>query len=720
MEAETEAEKGLVAAIGDGGLFDALALAETDRGVRPEFFRALVTGGVAGVDVHPRVAARGLRFEDRLVLSGLGSVGAPLPHLVLQLCRFSGGLDMEDAHVASLSLEGSDASGINMRNIRVTFDLRGGALDVIGEFRLHNAQIGGNLSLNGAVIDNRPRETDAERGETRLAAVASDFSSLTADGAQIGGDVYMRPIPMGERHRRFTTFGNLRFPGARIAGDVSLNGARLVAATREIDGRPVAIGRAASFDRADIGGGIFATPAQGHWLDTYGELSVSGARIRGQLALGAADLGSTGGLSLDLGDTEVQSVFLDGFAGDLLPADGSDEAAAFRFQPFNAYGEIRLIGTRVHGQVNLLGSVLRGPDDSFCADNATIDGGLFVKAHHAAGERFPVRLSGRFSLSGATVQRVELVGVRLDPAQPDPPIAFRRMIDMTGATVRGDLLMALDPESQGLVTLENAELGNLPNIDAKTWGNPPRQAPGGPATGVLLEIDELTYDRADVRRPDSLSAGDLQRNTRDSKLLLEWLDRQFVNGAAARDSFRPQPFEQAARLLRQKGDRYGAGRIASSKRQLQRRTGVDAGLALIGNYLFWLFFDYGFSPARALGWGIGFILLGFVATLGLKSVDGLVAVRSQPAFVVSEVDGQMMATPRRLPAAPCRVDSFGYALDSFLPLIDLGFDRHCEISDELGFQAAGIAELLRFLYAFIGLIFLPVAALTFAGVLRSE
>jgi hypothetical protein len=395
-------------------------------------------------------------------------------------------------------------------------------------------------------------------------------------------------------------------------------------------------------------------------------------------------------------------------------------------QPFRARGEVRLIGAVVRGQACLSGAELDYPEDSFCADNATINGGLFIRPElvpTAEGvERRPCRLRGRCSLNGASLLRLEIRELLLAP--PDGP-GFPTMLDLTGSTIRADLMLALDPASRGRISLENAHLGNLPSISPQSWGQPPLAPAGAPTSGVLLDLDELTYDRADVVRSGQPMPRPWWRSFRgvsgDAEILLGWLERQYPGGDPTRDSFRPQPFEQAARLLRSKGDRYGAGRIASARHQLQRRSSADRGLGWLGNWLFWLFFDYGYSPARALAWGLLFVVLGMLGTWHLDRNAGLVAERPWAAYSVATTPPTgYAATPGPTAAKRCDVPTLGYALDSFLPLIDLGFEKRCEISGELGYSHARLAEALRLFYAFIGLIFVPVAALTFAGVLRND
>lgn len=736
MEPETEAERGLIAAATSGQGYSATG-EDADRAVRPEFLRALLARQLPPCPSFRdnRLMAGRLIVTGDLDLSGLGTPAEPLPQLVLQLCRFQR-VNLTDCHIQSLNLDGSDLTDLNMRSIRVQFDVRLSLVDVIGEVRMHNARIGGNLSMNGTVIDARPRRTDPETGAVDLPLPQAPYTALYADGVQIEGDVFMRPNLLGTNSRPFISHGTVRFIGTRISGDVSMNGAVLYAPLQDVgEGKVITLAAAATFERSVIGGCFFGTPQDGIAFESLGELSFNSARLAGGIELQGALLGFTrrpGGepLSLDLSECECQTLTLAGMAGDF--PDGSAEGTLVRrYRPFTANGEVRLIGTVVRGQVSISGAYLNGMVDSLCAHNARIDGGMWLTVPGRLDDDIPAdrqppafsaRVMRRFTLGGATIRRLELTGLLLDPL-PIEGVPFVPILDLAGATITSDLIVSLHPDSRGKVSLENAHVGNLPHIAAEDWGAAPTTADGG--KGVLLDLDELSYDRADVSRvAGSADPGPWWRrlggSSRDADMLLAWLQRQYADNEPNRDSFRPQPFEQVAKLLRAKGDRYGAGRIASAKRQLQRRSSLDRGLGWVGNWIFWLFFDYGYSPGRALAWGLAFVLLGLAGTWWVAAGDGLVKVRPDPKYRIETVAGQTVALPERTSAQRCTEPLLGYALDSFLPLIDLGFDSACEISDERGFRHPNKAEAARLIYAFIGLIFVPVAALTFAGVLRSD
>ncbi len=716
MDDATETERALAEAVRRGLAF--VGPGEEPQAwqpVRGSLVRDLLLERLAAPIAGAAFAIARVRVTGGLDLSGLGRGEAPLPSLRLTECRVEGMLVLSDSATSRVEIRGCRIGGADFRNLLCSFDLNLTLSVIDSELLLMNARIGGNLVLNGTYLDARPGDPDTDDPTAR--AAQAPFRALSADGIDVRGDVFMRPIPGA---RSFIARGTVAFPGASIRGDVSLGGALIEGPCAAPDeaGRRTALGAALVLDRAEIGGDLNGMVQSGRRLDTIGRVSLAGARIRGDAIFSGADLGNDSGVALNADGVEIgQSLLLDS-----LPAEGDagDPPGVLRCL---VRGTIRLVDARIGSQVSMRGTKIEAIDEAVTAGGARIDGGLFLVPlfpSREGAEPLMTELRGTLGLPTATLGFCRLDGCRLEPglarSEPFAPIA-----SFEGATIRTALLVRLDPGSRGLLSLENAHVGNLPDLAVARWGEPPRIEAGGSWSGVRLELDELTYDRGDVSHEASAQARGRLDRSEDSRVVLEWLARRYVNGAPAPETFRPQPYEQAARLLRAKGDRYGAGRIGSAKRQLQRRC-VDRGLAGVGNWLFQLFFDYGYSPARAVIWGLLFLALGLGGVELLKRSGGLVdaepalsfAIRPEPAATAALV-GETVRTDR-----PCTADTLGYTLDAFLPLVDLGFDRRCVVAPRESFPDARLADYGLLLYSLIGLVFVPIAALTFAGVLRSD
>jgi hypothetical protein len=85
----------------------------------------------------------------------------------------------------------------------------------VGPVQLADARIGGHLRLAGATLG------DPDAADSSVA--------LFADGIELGGDLDARSREIGGQPNRkpFTAYGQVRFPGGKVDGMVTLSGARL-------------------------------------------------------------------------------------------------------------------------------------------------------------------------------------------------------------------------------------------------------------------------------------------------------------------------------------------------------------------------------------------------------------------------------------------------------------------------------------------------------------
>ncbi len=135
-------------------------------------------------------------------------------------------------------------------------------LSAAGEVRLRGAKIGVQLSMDGATLVSPV-------GEDGAAAPALD-----AGGTEIAGSALWP---------RLSTTGSVWLVGAKIVGQLAMQEATLAAHVDE-DGIP---GQALVADRIEVDGSVFCTA-----VTATGEISLSGARIGGQLELQGAKLSS--------------------------------------------------------------------------------------------------------------------------------------------------------------------------------------------------------------------------------------------------------------------------------------------------------------------------------------------------------------------------------------------------------------------------------------------
>ena len=664
-----------------------------------------------------------------------------------------------------------------------------------GEVRLLGATIGGVLSLEGASLKG---EVNAEG---RVVG-----SALSADQATIEGGVFCKSI----NGQRFEAEGEVRLLGVTIGGQLSLNGAKLKGSA---DGQGHVVGSALSADEATIKGGIFCPPADGQRFEAEGGVRLLGATIGGQLGLNGAklkgssdDQGRVVGPALSAYQAEIKgSVFC-------LPADG---------HRFEAEGEVRLLGVTVGDLLNLSGAKLKGSVDdrglvvgpALSADRATIMGGVFCRP--IDGHRFEAEgevlllgteIGGQLVLKGASFKgatdvqgrttgaALSACGVKVadsmflgEELSCDGEVDFSGAVlndiylsgsfrvadsdhdalNLSDATIRRLKVLALS--GHGKVNLEGANADTFDGFFLERWG----VAPTG-RDGLELDLDGFTYRRAEfctvrpkkrMRRWARLKAWDTDAIAEN---VLDLLDREFRQAAPGRGHYMPQPFEQAAKTLREAGYDRAANAVAVAKREFKGACRADGSFAAFLSGLSALFFRHGYGPLRATAWVIAFVVMGAWAFSAIDEGGGLVIAdisRDNGAVVDSalpegacrirggppDLTGCAKATnellaaglnlaeqpivaaldftlgvPRPRPVraagtpAPrlCPEHPIAYSLDTLLPLVDFGIDKRCRVADD--YPRRGLAETFRIAFAIFGWLFIPMVALTFTGVLRKD
>jgi len=126
---------------------------------------------------------------------------------------------------------------------------------------------------------------------------------------------------------------------------------------------------------------------------------------------------------------------------------------------------------------------------------------------------------------------------------------------------------------------------------------------------------------------------------------LTWLRRQST------ERFRPQPYEQLAKILRENGDDDGARQILIEM-EAEKRSHTGNPLRRFKNWVVWATIGYGYAPERAGGFAV--ILLA-VGTL-------LFTYGRRREWIVSTEENSDKYKP---------FNGFIYSLETLLPLVDL-------------------------------------------------
>ena len=659
-------------------------------------------------------SAPSLRITGGIYLRDASANGEMLPALTLKACVVKGNVDLVGASLSSLNLEGSKVENLfaELATISRDAELEGLICEGIASFygakiggqffaenasfinagkvalRLDSATVEAGVFLTGAMVSGvvlcSNLQTNAEFRAMGLQVFNPGRHALLFERAQIAGGLSLDKAEFygevdfsglstpGQLCARLSRFNNkegnaLVFHTADIRGGVILDSSRIVGRfyadgfeTTTLHATGVRFYNrgqtAASLFHATINGGAIFKGVR-----CNGEMNFTGVTISGRLSLYKAKLTNRGGVSINLDDANIDDgIWFDdslitgmAFANNCNVGDISFCGA--RIDADDGVLAISLDGSNIRNDVKFANKV----EDRW-QNPATITG--LIRMIHA-------RIGGRVILSGGDFQ----------PGRDGDRCFLFRRTQIEGALEARNL--ASTPT--GSFDFDGAVIDTIDD-DPKT---------GWPAPG-LLDLDGLVY-RA-IKTPVD---GDELGGQR-----LGWLKRQYNNGEPDRGAFRPQPFEQLAKVLREQGHDYAATKISIEKRELQRKY-ADRGFARLVHTILKITSDYGFSPARALVWFSLWVGLGAVFTkLGLN--NGLYERASLDSPETSHLEPIV------------------YAFDLATPIIDFGQASAYRLIpscvDFMGVTACNWREVLEVGYSTIGFVLFSILVLTFSGVLRRD
>ncbi|MEM8569568.1 MAG: hypothetical protein AAGG56_01555 [Pseudomonadota bacterium] len=421
-------------------------------------------------------------------------------------------------------------------------------------------------------------------------------------------------------------------------------------------------------------------------VNADGEVSLSGAKISGQLSCREAKFRNAGGKALDVQVAEIASgVFLGEFTAD---------------------GEVRLTGAKIGGQLDCEKTKFRNArGDALLAESAEIAGSVFLRGTEADGE---VRLSGakiggQLVCSEATIRNVG----------GDAFTAQRLRV------VEGLFWLNVNTE-EGSLNFNSAHVGDLVD-DLESW--PDRER---------VYLDGFTYDR-------------ISGTFLDAPRRLAWLRR----GSRWNGAFFPQPYTQLAKVLREMGhDRTARAVLIERSRQIRQQVRKDAYVEPDGTWgvafrsiwadlvnawritwgsVLWAFTGFGYAPWRSLGGLVGlFVIAVFFSDLAWQEGsfapnDGAVLV-SQGWQDFADRPGNPAADWSADGAPGMDWDSFnryGYALDLVVPILDLGQTDAWAPSKDRSFWGWGL-WLGRWVLSSLGWIVTALGAAAVTGIIRRD
>lgn len=387
--------------------------------------------------------------------------------------------------------------------------------------------------------------------------------------------------------------------------------------------------------------------------------------------------------------------------GDALSVDGAVvKGGVVLSGSFKAVGEVRLLGVQIHGDLQCGGGVFnveRG--DALSVDGAVVKGSVFLNSGF--------RSTGEVRLLAAQI------GCNLDCRGAKFQIEEGFALSTENAIVEGAWFFD-GPKPAVRVSAQHMQVAVLTDA-LESW-----------AEGSAL--DGLRYGAL---------GGDAPTRAQDR---LAWLLKQRPDHCG--EDFRPQPWRQLQRVLREMGHAEDARQIAIAFEEQMRvadRIGqsppdtwvpVARGKRLIARAAHWLFgllSGYGYRPMRLLAWmfGVWLVFAGLFWGLALPPHDAIGpsdplvfqnpqyahCVPSSPAAAAAAASGVQHAGNwylcNPLPADYSTFSPLAYSLDIILPLVDLGQEKFwgplvmtpkAGVWDE--WTAVGPAHVVRWLVGF--------------------
>ena len=484
-----------------------------------------------------------------------------------------------------------------------------------------------------------------------------------------------------------------------VSADLDLSGSQF-SGVNDYESELSQVGSCAiHLNNARVGGKLDLSSTGESRFTATGIIRLDGARIDGDLSFAGALLDGCGAPAVSARSTTVGSNV------DLRPASG------YRFE---AMGEVGFAASQVTGDLMCDGAKLSNPDGrALHCEDLKVES-VFLTSDGAMGLPFEARgrlnfltaiIGGSFFLSNARLapgpdytgllRTGGPVALNLQQARVSNALAVRNIGALSDDAVAPSLEEAPVP-ARGWFLLTAAQLTSI--LDDSDTGWP---APG------YLDLDGVTYQR--IRH---IGGGNLAEKR------IAWLRRQFPDGIPSAASFRPQPYEQLSRVLRQHGLAREANTVAVEKIRMRLAARVDGPWARIFPNLLMLISQYGYSTSRAVLSFLVFVLLGtaMYATALFGFGQPFLPVESDPEPVTYQFAfGALHAAAER--GCP-GLHVMHYALDAALPVIDLAQDLRCRFTPDGPMRWLWL--LLHSLYVITGAALSAVVVLTLTGVLRQD
>jgi hypothetical protein len=623
----------------------------TGREMRAVFLRAFLLERIPNSKVPiGRFVLDGAVVQDRLDLCGV-----ELKFLVrFTNCRFLGGIDLSDSKIVGFDLISGEASEIFADRLNATGSLlvrapmpqdpaappepSGGPVLVSGCIRLCGATIKGNLDLRGSSL-TAPH--DPER------------VPLFADGLTVEGNVLLG--------HRFTADGEIRLNGSRISRNLDCTGATLRCTKRH----------SLSAAGAVVKGSVYLTqidmeaPALPIRFNSIGTIRFDGAEIVGALDL-SGGLFTAAPLATDnpLADPEEDDWYV--IRGDGLRVGGD----VLFTEECEVYGSVRFINANVGGDFVCQAARFDFPgEEVVVADGINVAGTTFVHAGTVTNGLFrfiqaTLRQGFRawhatFDASGNYLGRLDNTRLVAELYDIHPALAERRGLcgiyapraQVTGSFLWEEIETAPRDQSEYdfWLYLSGSTVDAVEDHE-DSWSKLDRfDVTGCKYATIAMPSNDFGWR---LRLLDKQYAI-LNRDTTIGNWLLGWAI--FLKWARRREEavrrFKPQPYMQLAKVVREGGHEAAANAILVQLERNRTRYGNLSPLRQMARHILDMVLRYGYKKFRPI-----WILLGW-------------AIVSAIFFEVAYTRGQIVPSSGEHPRVT--FNAMVYAIDTLVPIVDL-------------------------------------------------
>ncbi|HJM52061.1 MAG TPA: hypothetical protein QGF63_19780 [Alphaproteobacteria bacterium] len=555
----------------------------------------------------------------------------------------------------------------------------------------------------------------AAKGEVADYAVAEETADDPANGADWGDDRRLRAgiiyaLCLGSNDEWPVHAKGVRVRGARIAGRLDFEDAilecSLALADCFIEQEMVLLG--AEGRSLNLAGSLVRNIRADRFKTSGGVFLRNGFRAKGEVRLLGADIGG----NLDCSNGSFENADGNALFADRLKTAGS----VFLSDNFSAKGEVRFLGADIGGSLYCLNGSFKNADgNALSADGLKTAGDVFLRDNFSAkGE---VRLlgadiGGDLDCSNGSFENADGKALSADRLKTAGDVFLRDNfsakgeVRLLGADIGGDLSCvgghfsnpgsdALSAERaiisgvfflgefaspvEGTINLAHAEAGVLADDEA-----------GWPAPGNLV-LDGFVYGAIAGKAPTAAAKR------------LDWLKRQPAG------DFRPQPYVQLAKILREMGHERDAREVSIARQEAWIGSGDLGWRGRIWHRFLGLTIGHGYKPWKVLWFFLGIVILGS-AVFGLAEYAGLMVPAKERVYL----DARYPELPPEYP----RFQPHLYSLDVFLPIVDLHQESFWLPKAGTGWGWAVMAYL--WLHILLGWVLTTVAVAGLTGLVRRD